>query len=198
MNEEMHASIVPSALAARSGVEPDYTAMLQEAGILQPGTIWSEIFWAPGYFVGWHGEVASCHGRKAKILSPIKMGTYDGYQIKCADGVLRKVYRHRLVAETVHGPAPVGYVCRHLDGDKTNNDWTNLMWGTHAENMEDSVRHGATCRGARNGNAKLTERDVAEMRAMRASGETYRAIADAYGVSTMTALRAVNGVSWNV
>lgn len=49
---------------------------------------------------------------------------------------------HRLVLEAFVGPAPDGHECLHGDGDPGNNFVENLRWGTHSENMLDSVRHG--------------------------------------------------------
>jgi hypothetical protein len=31
---------------------------------------------------------------------------------------------------------------RHLDGNPENNIWTNLEWGTHKQNIEDSLKQG--------------------------------------------------------
>lgn len=73
-------------------------------------------------------------------------------------------YIHRLVLETFVGPRPEGLECRHLDGNPLNNNLGNLCWGTHSENIMDSVRHGTYNtdgpKGIRNSHAKLTEAQV--------------------------------------
>lgn len=50
---------------------------------------------------------------------------------------------HRLVCAAIHGPppSPDHTDVRHLDGDKGNNQASNLAWGTRSENMLDVVRH---------------------------------------------------------
>jgi len=48
----------------------------------------------------------------------------------------------RLVLEAWVGPHPDGMECRHLDGDPTNNNLSNLKWGTRSETMRDSIQHG--------------------------------------------------------
>lgn len=53
---------------------------------------------------------------------------------------------HVLVALAFHGERPHGMEVRHLDGDRLNNRADNLAWGTHAENMQDAVRHGTISR----------------------------------------------------
>ena len=46
-------------------------------------------------------------------------------------------YIHRLVLESFVGPCPDGMETRHLDGNRENNHFQNLCWGTHSENMKD-------------------------------------------------------------
>lgn len=58
-------------------------------------------------------------------------------------------YVHRLLLETFVGSCPPGMECRHLDGNKLNNNLDNLIWGTHQENAQDNVKH-------ERGNRKLT------------------------------------------
>lgn len=55
-------------------------------------------------------------------------------------------WAHRMVAEAWLGPCPKGQLVRHLDGNAGNNRVVNLAYGTHAENMQDAIRHG-TFRG---------------------------------------------------
>ena len=49
---------------------------------------------------------------------------------------------HILVLEAFVGPRPDGLDGLHWDDDRTNNTVENLRWGTHSENMQDSVRNG--------------------------------------------------------
>lgn len=92
---------------------------------------------------------------------------HSGYLRVC---LVRKRYTfvHRLVLEAFRGPCPAGEVCRHLDGDPSNNRLDNLKWGTPQENAHDRIRHGTSLRGERHSLAKLTEdlvkRIIAERR----------------------------------
>jgi hypothetical protein len=54
----------------------------------------------------------------------------------------RTVRIHQLVLLAFVGPKPPGMQTRHLDGDKTNNRLTNLVYGTPSENQRDNVRLG--------------------------------------------------------
>jgi hypothetical protein len=58
---------------------------------------------------------------------------------------------HSLVAETFIGERPSGLQVRHLDGDKSNNDVSNLAYGTAAQNEADKALHGTKSIGEKNG-----------------------------------------------
>lgn len=151
----------------------------------------------PQYEFHQDGFVISMVKETPRIMKPIKMGKYVGLQLKRSDGHTEKAYLHRLICEAHHGPCPVGMECRHLDGDKKNNAAANLAWGTKAENEKDKQDHGATPSGEKNGMAKLTENEVKKMRLHRKStGESYARIAKAFGISTMTAYRAITKKQW--
>ena len=49
---------------------------------------------------------------------------------------------HILVVTAFYGPRGADMVVRHLDGNPTNNQVTNLRWGTQSENIQDCVRQG--------------------------------------------------------
>lgn len=74
---------------------------------------------------------------------------------------------HRLVALT-HLPNPKNKpMACHINGNPSDNALSNLYWGTHSENMLDSIRHGTFQGlfngGERNGMAKLNLSDVIEI-----------------------------------
>jgi hypothetical protein len=47
---------------------------------------------------------------------------------------------HSLVAEAWIGPRPVKHDVNHIDGSRTNNDWTNLEYCTRSENVLHGLR----------------------------------------------------------
>lgn len=78
----------------------------------------------------------------------------------------------------------------------------HLFLGTQLDNMRDCAAKGrhksAPMPGASNPMAVLTEEKVSRMRADReATGRSYAQIARDFGVSTMTAFRAITGQSWS-
>lgn len=151
----------------------------------------------PKYEFHEDGFVVSRVRGAPRVMKPIKMGEYVGLQLKRSDGHIEKAYLHRLICEAHHGPCPEGMECRHMDGNKKNNASGNLTWGTKAENEADKLEHGTTPAGEKNGMAKLTGAEVERMRLHRKStGESYAKIAKAFGVSTMTAYRAITRAQW--
>jgi hypothetical protein len=159
-------------------------------------TVYAALAEFPDYKFCSDGSVYS--GLTKRTLKPIQFGAYVGLQLKDAHGQIQKRYLHRLIAEAFSGPCPDGAVCRHLDGDKTNNASANLAWGTQSQNNLDKEAHGTSPHGERNPMAKLSSAVVSEMRSERdASGTSYAKIAKKFGISTMTAFRAVTGRAWS-
>jgi hypothetical protein len=105
---------------------------------------------------------------------------------------------HRCAWDLVYGPIPVGMcICHRCDNPPCVNP-NHLFLGTRADNQADMARKGrASVRsGEANGNARLTEADVREIRARYRGGETQTAIALNYGVDSSTVCYIVNGHLW--
>lgn len=158
------------------------------------GRGWTPTFVDPFIWVSEDGEVLSLYKKKARIMKQSLSGEY------LAVGVgenHRTTHVHRLMALTWFGPPPfAGAVVRHIDGDRFNNCVSNLVWGSYAENSADQARHGTRMDGERNPMARLDRASVAQMRSLRATGRTFKSIASQFGVSAMTAHRAITGGSW--
>ena len=118
--------------------------------------------------------------------------------IKLVRGGARKTLKvHRIVLNAFVGARPTGMLCRHLDGNKRNNNLSNLCWGTYNENAEDQFKHGTAATGERHGNSKLDDSDVLEIR--RDYVRIYRnrtnasELAARYGVSVSAIQNVVSG-----
>ena len=73
-------------------------------------------------------------------------------------------YTHRLVLETFIGPCPKEMECNHKDGNKSNNNLSNLEWVTRLENEKHAYKTGLKKhpfgQGEAHGRAKLKENEV--------------------------------------
>lgn len=148
----------------------------------------------PGYSVSSDGRVfshrrrgqkkGSAHGSEATIdpgyvyeLSQVS-GSKGYLQVSISkDGLARPIGVHRLVLDAFSGPCPSGCVSRHLDGDPKNNTPGNLAYGSHTDNAADRLDHGRYAIGEDHPNAKLTDRQAAEIKALRAYGYKVKAFA---------------------
>lgn len=80
-----------------------------------------------------------------QLESQTSKGSYKVVNI--LDDRLHKKWRgvHQLVCLTYHGEAPSDnkkYEVNHIDGDKHNNNYTNLEWRTHSDNTLHALKVG--------------------------------------------------------
>lgn len=151
--------------------------------------MWKKIDEDPRYWVSDNGAVKGTHG---KALSQHR--DRNGYLTVRIAGNTRRV--HKLVAEAFLGPRPVGYQVAHLDGNPANNGVENLTYCTAAENIGHKVGHGTMANGSRNGNSRLKESQVLEIKQRLASGELCSTIALDYGVAEGTIDHIRQGRTW--
>jgi hypothetical protein len=85
------------------------------------------------------GRIRTQYGRLKKTW--IDDGGYRRVELSDA-GNRSGIGVHRLVAMAFIGMPKEGQETRHLDGDSLNNCVDNLAWGTHLENVRDTVRMG--------------------------------------------------------
>ncbi len=122
---------------------------------------------------------------------------------------------HRVAWKLVNGPIPKGmYVCHNCPGGDVRScvNPAHLFLGTHADNMSDMVRKGRSpsgkyhwshlhsekiVRGKRHGRARLTDTEVAEIRALYASGALRQCqLARRFQVAHSTIHMIISGKTW--
>lgn len=107
---------------------------------------------------------------------------------------------HRLAWFLRNGPIPEGQCALHSCDNPPCCNPAHVFLGTRLDNNEDRDKKGrgnyAQRRGAGNANAKLTEQDVLEIRALGALQPAHR-IADRFGVSPSHVRRIVTGEKWS-
>lgn len=124
----------------------------------------------------------------------------DGYlHVALSDGNGPQVRRklHQIIAELFLGPRPGKMEVRHLDGDKSNNSYANLAYGTHAQNGADRRRNREGSRGERHPHSRLTEADVREIRRLVAEGVPHKEIAGRFEIHKNYVSRIHRGLAWS-
>ena len=137
--------------------------------------------WGTRYSISEHGHVRSkdmvvgAKGgataiRKGRLL--VQVLKNSGYfAVTLTNGVDRpQIAIHRLVARAFIGECPIGLHVLHSDGDKLHNHYSNLRYGTPAENVADTAKHGRQRAGAAHPMAKLDEAAVRHIRASKQRG----------------------------
>lgn len=105
---------------------------------------------------------------------------------------------HRLIAKHfIPNPDNKPHI-NHKDGNPLNNHVSNLEWCTHKENMQHGFRTGLINNsGEKNGQSKLTQKQVLEIKERLADGESQYSISKDYPVSRSCILGIKTGRLWN-
>lgn len=144
-----------------------------------------------------------------RLLSKIAFGVTDcwhwiGYVDELGYGriarTLGEVKAHRFAYRCLKGDIPAHLEVMHSCDVRGCVNPAHLSLGTHAENVRDMVakgrRRSGDISGERNGMARLTRADVAEIRRLKAEGVKQVDLARRFGVSPMTVSRAIRKESW--
>lgn len=156
-----------------------------------------------GYFAGSDGSIWSSmpgRGGRYKSLHVLKPNRDKGGYLQVVlyigeERTKRRYAVQRLVAVAFLGLCPDGMVTRHRNGNQLDNRPENIRYGTQAENIADKVTHGTMARGERNGNAKLTDAQAAEILRRVRAGEAGGVLAKEFGVDRNTVGLLKNGRS---
>jgi hypothetical protein len=162
--------------------------------------IWKAVAGYEGlYEVSSLGAVRSYHRGSPSTLT----GQVDRYGYSTVllskDGVERRLKVHRLVCGAWHGPCPESREAAHLDGVKANNTPDNLVWATRGENERHKFYHGRSNLtsgaggGAAHPMARLSDKEVEEVKRRVNAGEAQRYIARAMGLSQPHVCRIAGG-----
>lgn len=159
------------------------------------GEIFKEFI--PNYFVSNFGRVYRNEHKLLKYNNKFLAGRFMkpallsiGYYQILLGG--KKYYVHRIVAELfVKNPA-VNFKkqVNHIDSNRANNNFTNLEWVSHAENVSHATKNGRMA-------VKLQKQDVINIRT-NCKGMKLREIAEIYNVTTSTIHSILHNKIWKM
>lgn len=163
--------------------------------------IWRKINGASRFSVSNYGRVRRDEKiyRCAPGLLSIHAGQFGYLKVSLVadDGRYLTRLVHRLVAEAFIPNPERKPVVRHLDGSPSNTRVGNLAWGTHKENVHDSISHGTQVRGSRQHLSKLTEMDVRSIKIEFMGGAaSITALAVKHGISETSMGDILSGRTW--
>lgn len=150
------------------------------------GTIWSNR--KLGGVLYRNGCRITCRGETKKLS--LAKGS-DGYPRVDLYLFCKRTYFpvHRLVLEAFVGSCPEGMEACHYDGDRTNNNLSNLRWDTPINNAADRIRHGTSAR-------KLNSKKVWSIRILAKQGMSLTKLSRRYGVGITAIWSIVNRKTW--
>lgn len=114
----------------------------------------------------------------------------------CGRGRRKFSFVHRLVLASFCGESDLE--CNHRDGVKDNNYLANLEWVTSSENHLHRCRILGKGRGESHGRAKLTEKQVVEIRdRYKAGGVTKTELAKTHNVDRTSIRDLISRKTWH-
>ena len=118
-------------------------------------------------------------------------GGYGVFTFNC-----KVVLAHRIVWELTYGEIEEGLNILHTCDNPPCCNPAHLWKGTNADNMHDRDNKGRNSKGSANGNTKLTEKDIIDIRNKREQGFSTTSLGHLYGIGKETARLICNKVTW--
>lgn len=167
--------------------------------------IWKEIpGWEQYYEVSNFGKIKSkdkniSNGRSKRFM-PSKLMKFwidqKGYSKVYLRNPKKFVYVHRIVALAFLGESNLQV--NHIDGNKSNNNITNLEYLTCKENISHAISLGLIDKkGTKHHNVRLTPEIVSEIRLKYSTEKiTQKELAQLYNISNQHVSRIINYQNW--
>ncbi len=131
-----------------------------------------------------------------RILAPQSVGGHLWVAL-CSGKTQSKQLVHRIVARTFIGPVPkTKPLVLHWNDTPSDNRLLNIRYGSDQDNSIDRVRRSRATKGIKIHTAKLTEKDLPRIKALRLKGWTLQAIADKFQVSNSTVYQVCEENVW--
>lgn len=156
---------------------------------------WKPIQDYPDYFVSNLGQVKSIKNNTERILKQ-GLGDTGYYNVAlCKEGKPKTFRVHQLVASHY---LKEGYnsVVNHIDGNKLNNVVTNLEYVTSSNNNLHAYSEGLKPKGEDFYNAKVTDKQVLDIRVKLQQGILQKDLQKEYNVSSTTISRISSNLDY--
>lgn len=164
---------------------------------MEDNSEWRVVGGFPDFEVSSKGEIRTfkLKGSTKRVIPKVRKlhKNREGYFVVTLKekNLIRTFRVNRLVAGAflpiTNGEAHVA----HLDGDRTNNNVSNLKWCTPKENNSHKILHGTSLHGERNHWAKLTTAQIDRIRELKKHNTDYD-LARIFNVNQSTINRIVN------
>ena len=141
-------------------------------------------------FIGWEVDSRGCWNWRGALNK-------KGYGALNFRG--SHILPHRAAYQVWIGPIPDQFVVMHSCDNPRCINPEHLSVGTTADNNQDRDQQGRfnALKGSKNGNAKLSENDVREIRARYCRGvTTYQSLADEFCVDQSLIARIIKTTAW--
>lgn len=149
-----------------------------------------------GYYINENAQILSKKGKKDRVMKQHIRGHGYSCVSLTIDGKTKNFNVHKLMALSFFGETK-GLEIRHLDGNRLNNNLSNLKYGTVSENQMDRVLHGTSNRGSSHGMSLLNEKVVLEIREKYVFGKYgYKRLAKDFNVSPSTIQDIIERKTW--
>ena len=150
------------------------------------------------YQVSNMGDVKRLYKNSEKLLAERVSTTGYDHKSLWKDNKRTNFKTHRLVALAFIENPKGKYTVNHIDGNKLNNNVTNLEWLSLGENLRHARDTGLwQHRGSNHVHAKLTEEDVYKIRdLLNKGGITMTKIGTIFGVGAGAISKIANGDRW--
>lgn len=158
--------------------------------------IWKTITHFPNYQVSSFGRIKSYHFTPPRLLNIYFRPDNVGMVCLCHLKQHRMTTIHRIVAEAFLENPSTKLEINHLDANRRNNHVSNLEYSTRKENSTHAKRLGLYRRGEQCHSAKLTSKDVLEIRRLASLGIKRKIIRERFGIHLVTLCNILVGKRW--